>query len=417
MKTRILLAAPALFAFAAAACSAEVGQTDTTGSVAQADSCSALYGQCGGTGWTGATCCAAGSVCTYSNAYYSQCLAGSSSSSSSSSSCPNAADDAQERAAADVAFHIMQTIAAGCSNSQETGSGGGGCFAGTSLGSQRYRVASGGATIEFDPNDRMYSYVPAKAKGYLAVAQMDSTVASYLVTNLKWAQANTNGSLIPNIMGVEAFNTWAPGNTSAITICDSNAGGCAGTGGRRNETITTSSWCGTSDFHFVDNSSYMGNSPAVFTPLQAYAYSNTSQVARGFTGGSTQATSPFAGPNGTSNPYLVIATSNSGTTVTFDWSNPSTWIATSCPNDASCKATIDIDPIPYTLPTDQYNAAGSILGPQANPFSLVITNLYADPYHATQWATRTAAGVQQWGTFSNAVVSNGFTFYQYVKQM
>ncbi|KAF3909846.1 Endoglucanase-4 [Orbilia brochopaga] len=32
-----------------------------------------LYGQCGGSGWTGPTTCAQG-TCTYSNAYYSQCL-------------------------------------------------------------------------------------------------------------------------------------------------------------------------------------------------------------------------------------------------------------------------------------------------------------------------------------------------------
>jgi hypothetical protein len=36
-----------------------------------------VYGQCGGQGWTGATTCASGSTCTYSNAYYSQCLPGS----------------------------------------------------------------------------------------------------------------------------------------------------------------------------------------------------------------------------------------------------------------------------------------------------------------------------------------------------
>ena len=38
---------------------------------------SQLYGQCGGQGWTGATTCVAGAVCTYSNPYYSQCLPGS----------------------------------------------------------------------------------------------------------------------------------------------------------------------------------------------------------------------------------------------------------------------------------------------------------------------------------------------------
>ncbi|KAF2757981.1 glycoside hydrolase family 11 protein [Pseudovirgaria hyperparasitica] len=36
-------------------------------------SCAALYGQCGGQGWPGATCCATG-TCKASNAFYSQCL-------------------------------------------------------------------------------------------------------------------------------------------------------------------------------------------------------------------------------------------------------------------------------------------------------------------------------------------------------
>jgi len=35
--------------------------------------CSALYGQCGGQGWAGATCCSSG-TCKASNSYYSQCL-------------------------------------------------------------------------------------------------------------------------------------------------------------------------------------------------------------------------------------------------------------------------------------------------------------------------------------------------------
>ncbi|KAK5659910.1 hypothetical protein OQA88_13374 [Cercophora sp. LCS_1] len=36
--------------------------------------CAAKWGQCGGQGWTGATCCASGSTCTTSNQWYSQCL-------------------------------------------------------------------------------------------------------------------------------------------------------------------------------------------------------------------------------------------------------------------------------------------------------------------------------------------------------
>ncbi|KAK1726424.1 hypothetical protein CaCOL14_012140 [Colletotrichum acutatum] len=37
---------------------------------------SPLYGQCGGQGWTGATTCVSGSVCTAANQWYSQCLPG-----------------------------------------------------------------------------------------------------------------------------------------------------------------------------------------------------------------------------------------------------------------------------------------------------------------------------------------------------
>ncbi|KAF8166141.1 glycoside hydrolase family 3 protein [Mycena galopus ATCC 62051] len=44
-----------------------------------------LYGQCGGIGWTGSTTCSQG-VCTYSNAYYSQCLPGTATTTTSSSS-------------------------------------------------------------------------------------------------------------------------------------------------------------------------------------------------------------------------------------------------------------------------------------------------------------------------------------------
>ncbi|KAF8999145.1 endoglucanase [Cyathus striatus] len=52
----------------------------------------ALYAQCGGTGWSGATTCVSGAVCTKLNDFYSQCLPGVASSTgtspSSSSSAP-----------------------------------------------------------------------------------------------------------------------------------------------------------------------------------------------------------------------------------------------------------------------------------------------------------------------------------------
>ncbi|KAH9945839.1 cellobiohydrolaseII [Epithele typhae] len=47
---------------------------------------SQVYGQCGGIQWGGPTTCVSGSVCTYVNDYYSQCLPGSATSSTSTRS-------------------------------------------------------------------------------------------------------------------------------------------------------------------------------------------------------------------------------------------------------------------------------------------------------------------------------------------
>lgn len=44
---------------------------------------SSAYGQCGGQGWTGATTCVSGYVCTYANDWYSQCLPGTATTTSS----------------------------------------------------------------------------------------------------------------------------------------------------------------------------------------------------------------------------------------------------------------------------------------------------------------------------------------------
>ncbi|EJD54117.1 endo-1,4-beta-xylanase precursor [Auricularia subglabra TFB-10046 SS5] len=52
--------------------------------VAAAVAQSAVWGQCGGIGWTGPTTCVSGAVCTVQNAYYSQCLPSSAGSTTTS---------------------------------------------------------------------------------------------------------------------------------------------------------------------------------------------------------------------------------------------------------------------------------------------------------------------------------------------
>ncbi|KAH6687158.1 pectin lyase fold/virulence factor [Plectosphaerella plurivora] len=48
-------------------------------SLAPRQSCSPAWGQCGGSGWTGASCCVSGSSCVAQNQWYSQCIEGASS--------------------------------------------------------------------------------------------------------------------------------------------------------------------------------------------------------------------------------------------------------------------------------------------------------------------------------------------------
>lgn len=49
--------------------------SSTTSSAAPSSTCTVgLYGQCGGSGYTGCTTCVSGSTCTVQNAYYSQCV-------------------------------------------------------------------------------------------------------------------------------------------------------------------------------------------------------------------------------------------------------------------------------------------------------------------------------------------------------
>lgn len=48
------------------------------GHVEERQSCAQQWAQCGGNGWSGATCCTSGNTCSKQNDYYSQCIPGSS---------------------------------------------------------------------------------------------------------------------------------------------------------------------------------------------------------------------------------------------------------------------------------------------------------------------------------------------------
>jgi hypothetical protein len=151
-----------------------------------------------------------------------------------------------------------------------------------------------------------------------------------------------------------------------------------------------------------------------FSPLFAEAatqWRGTPPAA--FVGKSTLPTTPFNGPSSAGNPYLVVSVNGTPTNWAMYNFTPVSCYANA---NATCTGSIQIDPIPYAEPGAYYNTVG-VVGTQANPFTLSPTTLYGVTDHASQWATRTANSVQEWGIFTTPVSVLGITVYKYVKQM
>ena len=325
----------------------------------------------------------------------------SSGSSSGTAACPSvSSQDNQMRAAASVAYSIMRLAAQS-----------GGSFATSILAAQRYRIQSTGSGIEFDPTDPVYSQVTTAMKAALAIAQLDSSVAQFLSDGLNYAYQTSNGSTYPLIRAIPALANFHYPTSLTTSVPDTTATSDVAT-------VTGTPWCGAFDVHIAQTLTNTWQ----FSPLFASAITDWRGVPpAAFKGAGTLPTVPFNGPNSAGNPYLVVSVN--GTTANWGSYN---FVPASCFEAANynaatgtfiCTGSIDIDPIPYTQPGAYYDTSNTLVGAQANPFALVITNLYADASHAGQWATRTISGVQQWGTFSTPVSVLGTTIYLYVKQM
>jgi hypothetical protein len=326
---------------------------------------------------------------------------GGSSSGSITVTCPSqSSSDDQLRAAATAAFNVMKGAAQS-----------GGSFSTSILASQRYRVQSSGTGIEFDPTDPIYSQVTNPMKAALAVAQLDSSVAKLLSDGLNYAYQTSNGSTYPLIRAIPALANFHYPNALTVSVPDTTANADVAT-------VTGSPWCSTTDVHIAQTLTNTWQ----FSPLFASAITDwRGNPPPAFKGSGTIPTVPFNGPSSAGNPYLVVSINGQ----TTNWGTYN-FVPVSCFDNAHydattgtfiCTGSIDIDPIPYTQPAAYYGTNGTLVGAQSNPFALTVTSLYADPSHAGQWATRTVAGVQQWGTFSTPVSVLGTTVYLYVKQM
>lgn len=175
MAARFLLAAT----LAASALAAPV--------IEDRQNCAAAYGQCGGTGFTGSTCCASGATCVVVNSYYSQCQSGGS--------------------------------GAGAGASTPTSTTGSGSGSAATVAVAPATTASG--TLSYSGNP--FSGVQLWANAYYA-----SEVSSLAIPSLSAAQATAAAAVakVPSFVWLDTANK--VGTVMASTLADISAANKAG---------------------------------------------------------------------------------------------------------------------------------------------------------------------------------------------
>jgi hypothetical protein len=204
-----------------------------------------------------------------------------------------------------------------------------------------YRLSETGEGLEFAPETPGIS---DKARAELALGQRDGSVAEFLREGQSRCESSSAG----------AFPRFS---SRALDVAASPA----------------HPWCGGS---VVSGSATVGaKDPNPFV---------TTGVATSARFTSTEECSPFFGPEGR-NDFLIarLAKVTTGDSATYS---------------------LALDPIPYTIPADCYDANNNLCGPSAYPFVLSPSQKNADPYHAGHWAAMNVNGNCEWGTFSNCFV-------------
>jgi hypothetical protein len=259
--------------------------------------------------------------------------------------------------------------------------------------------SSYGSQITFDPNVPGYNFIPNQAKAELAFAQMDPSVASYLVAGLTSCFIDTASQYVYNFNAAPlagyTFSTkavsknisedaWGDPGVDNFTILGGTANG--------SETISlTESQVSGKDMAF-----------GLLTTTSFWDFSNTTAAANKFHGGAN-ACSPFNGPGGAlANPYLVMSLNGSSLGARQVVS------PAECQN-LGCTSSLVVDPVAYATPGAYYDTAG-VVGPQPNPFTLDPSSLYGTPDHSTQYAINPYA---QYGTFTTPVTMMGQTKYKF----
>jgi hypothetical protein len=239
-----------------------------------------------------------------------------------------------------------------------------------------------------------------------AIAQLEAmqdspAVASYLTAGLASCFADTSGTQVyafktgvlkgftyPGPMsgtlpgGTPPSGSYVPPGYNPTTATDTYTATGASANGAEQITITMKS---TADYWF-----------GLLTSSNLSSFANTASVLAKFKSGNGQSCSPFNGPGGTGNPFLVI---------TLNGQNiPSRYQGTGAQCQNGCTSTMVLDPVAYATPGPDYNASG-LVGPQPNPFAFDPTQATATVDHYGQWGTTVSqTGQVVYGTFTVPVI-------------
>jgi hypothetical protein len=277
------------------------------------------------------------------------------------------------------------------------------------LDSHLYTVSSDGSQLVFDPNAPGYSSIPQTAFSALATAQLDPSVAEYLVAGelscltdtSAWEVWGFNGAALRNWSYTTSQQTmnigvWGSSATDTIQRVGANVGGS------ERITLTETVASGTNNSFGLIQSIDYGNYEPVATGLWNNKYHGSNKIP----------CSPFNGPGGSpmaqGNPYLVLNVSGIGQIGAREQLAPK-----QCPVQNNCTSTAVIDPTAYASPGQFYDTTGNLVGPQGNPFLLEPNVVFGfNPDHTSQYAQDSYGNV---GMFYKRQFVNGSYWYKWVQ--
>lgn len=178
------------------------------GNLEERQSCGSQWSQCGGIGWTGATCCASGSSCVRQNDYYYQCLPGASPAPTTTTSQPGPTSSTTRGPS--TSTQATTTTGGGGGTPTTTGGGGGGAGTTASFTGNPFRG------VNLWANDYYASEISTLAMPSLSGAMATAAAAVAKVPSFEWLDiAAKVGTRMPHSLNAIRAANKAGGNYAA----------------------------------------------------------------------------------------------------------------------------------------------------------------------------------------------------------